>query len=344
VERARDLRSSGNPVDVRGSALPVADAMGLLPALREAATQVTAMSLLNTAGRQVARVRLPAARGEVEIPRGDLAAILYAAARDHAEFRFDDTVVELRQDGHGVDVAFDRAAPRRFDLVIGADGLHSAVRRLTFGPERDIVRRTGLHVATMPLHDPVENQRDVVIYTAPGRLVAIHPTRGRALAAFIFRFRDRTSPDLDHRDLRQYRRLVTEAYRGDGWRVPELLDRLRDAEDPYVDAVSRVRLPAWSNGRVALLGDAASCASLLGDGSSLAIAGAHTLATALGANPTDHTAAFRRYESAHRSLVDPRQRAFGLSATLLIPNSRLGLAARNLAARNLAARAWPGRR
>ncbi|MFI9327573.1 FAD-dependent monooxygenase [Kitasatospora sp. NPDC052868] len=344
VEKSQGLRSSGNPVDVRGPALPVADAMGVLPQLRSAATRVTAMRLLNASGREVARVRMPGSRGgaqerqEVEVPRGDLAAVLYAAARDEAEFLFDDTATELRQDGHGVDVTFERALPRRFDLVIGADGLHSTVRRQVFGREGDFVRPTGLYVATMPLDPPGEradHPQEVLLYNAPGRLVSVHPSRDRPLAAFVFRRPDITA--FDHRDTDLHKRIVAESHAGLGWRVPQLLDRLRQTDDLYFDAVSIVDLPSWSRGRIALLGDAASCVSLLGDGSSLAMAGAHTLAESLAAHPADHAAAFARYETAHRARVAPRQRGVGRAAALLVPRTRLGLAARNLAAR-----LWPG--
>jgi 2-polyprenyl-6-methoxyphenol hydroxylase-like FAD-dependent oxidoreductase len=337
VERSQGLRSSGNPVDVRGPALPVAEGMGVLPRLRDIATRTTRMSVLNMSGRQVARVRMPAAGDrEVELPRGDLAAVLYEAARDHAEFLFDDTIVALRQDEGGVDVTFDRAAPRRFDLAVGADGLHSAVRRLAFGPERDFVRHMGVYVATMPLGEPVDHPHDVLMYNVPGRLVSIHPSRDEALVAFIFR--GPAIAGFDYRDTEQHRRIVTEAYEGVGWRVPDLLGRLRKTEDLYFDSVSQVRLPSWAQGRIALLGDAASCVSLFGDGSSLAMAGAFTLAGSLAADPADHAAAFRRYETAHRTLVGPRQRRIGLAAGLLIPKTRFGIAARNLAAR-----LWIGR-
>ncbi|WP_440072613.1 FAD-dependent monooxygenase [Streptosporangium sp. OZ121] len=342
VERAQGLRSSGNPVDVRGPALSVAEEMGIMPRLRELATRTTAMSVVDASGRQIARVAMPATRSaagnrEVELPRGDLAAALYETARDDAEFLFDDTIVTLRQDEHGVDVTFDRAGPRRFDLVIGTDGLHSTVRRLAFGPESGFVRHMGVYVATLPLDGPVDHPHDVLMYNTPGRLVSIHPSRGHAVGAFIFR--GPAIGGFDHRDTEQHRRIVADAYAGVGWRVPELLERLRKTEDLYFDSVSHVRLPTWARGRVALLGDAASCVSLFGDGSSLAIAGAHTLAKALATHPADHAGAFRRYEAEHRTLVGPKQRNVGRATALLVPRTRLGLAARNLAAR-----AWPGRR
>jgi 2-polyprenyl-6-methoxyphenol hydroxylase-like FAD-dependent oxidoreductase len=335
VERAQAMRSSGNPVDVRGPAVPVAEAMGIMPRLREAATTATTMSLLGASGRPVTRVRTPAAKGqrpEVEVPRSDLASILYEAARPDAEFVFDDTITALRPDADGVEVTFDRTAPRRFDLVVGADGLHSTVRRLAFGPEHDLVHHLGLYVATLPLGRPADRPDEVVLFNTPGRLASIHPARGTALAAFIFRAP--AIPDLDHRDTARHRQIVLDAYTGAGWEVPRLLDALRKADEFYFDSVSAVRLPAWSRGRITLVGDAASCVSLLGDGSSLAIAGAHTLAEALAATH-DTADALRDYERRHRKLVAPKQRNIGIAAAMLIPKTRLGISARNLAARVL---------
>ncbi|EME51209.1 FAD-dependent oxidoreductase [Amycolatopsis decaplanina] len=331
VERAQGMRSSGNPVDVRGPALPVVEAMGVVRRLRDVATRTKRVRLLGGDGRRIATVGLPAVKGEeLEVPRSDLVTVLYEAARGEAEFLFDDTIAGLRQDEHGVDVTFDRAAPRHFDLVIGADGLHSAVRRLTFGPERSFVRPTGIYVATTSFGGPVDHPEEVLLHNTPGRLVAIHPSRDEGGVAFIFRAR---VANVDYRDTARHKRIVTAAYGDVGWRVPALLERLRDAEDVFFDAVSVVDLPSWSRGRIALVGDAASCVSLLGEGSSLAIAGAHTLATALAAAPS---AGFGRYEAEHRARVMPARRAAKFTAAMLVPKTKLGLATRNLAAR-----AWP---
>src|SRR6266498_3266526 len=317
VEHATALRSSGSPVDVRGPAVDVAERMGVMPRIREARTHTTGISFVNAKGRRVGGVNMRAlqqAAGsrEVELPRGDLASILYQASRDHAEFLFNDTIVALDEDEHGVSVTFDRAQPRRFDLVVGADGLHSAVRRVAFGPESDFVRHMGIYVAaatwestsftaTMRLDGSIGGGREVVMYNTA-----------------------------------QHKRLLAAAFADASWRVPELLQRVHAADDLYFDSVSQVRVRPWWHGRVALLGDAASCVSLFGDGSSLAMAGACTLAEELAASPGDHRLAFGRYEASHRTLVDPRQRNVARAASLLIPATRGGILARNLATR-----LWP---
>jgi 2-polyprenyl-6-methoxyphenol hydroxylase-like FAD-dependent oxidoreductase len=335
VERSGAQRSSGSPVDVKGPAVDVAERMGLMPRLRAAATEVTDLSFVDTTGRRVGGLKIQHTGGrDVELPRGDLASILYAASQDPAEFLFGDAIVGLSQDQHGVNVNFDLVPARHFDLVIAADGLHSWVRRLAFGPETEFVQHKGIYVATLPFDGRIERPREVVMHNTPGRSVTIHPARGEAVAAFMFR--SPTVPDFRYRDTAQHKRLLAAAFAGVGWRVPELLERVQAAQDLYFDSVSQVRMPVWSRGRVALLGDAASCVSLFGDGSTLAIAGAFRLAEELAASPAAHELAFRRYEAEHRRLVEPKQRSIALAAALLIPSTRLGISARNLGVR-----LWP---
>lgn len=340
VERATGQRSSGNPVDVKGPAIDVVERMGIMPRLRAANSAVSHMNFVNASGRRVARVDLKAFQGsagerEVEVPRADLAAILLDASRDKAEFLWGDTVTGLTPHAEGVDVTFENAQPRRFDFVIGADGLHSVVRRLTFGDESEFVRHMGIYIATIRLDEPFGSDREVLIYNTPGRALSVHPTKGRALAAFMFRHKG--VPGFDHRDTQLHKRLVIEAFTDQGWRVPELLDRVRDTDDLFFDSVSKGELPRWSDGRIALLGDAASCVSLFGDGSTLAIAGAYTLAEELAATPEDHQAAFQRYETRHRVLVDPKLDGVATAASMLIPATKAGIALRNTATRVLPA-------
>ena len=162
-------------------------------------------------------------------------------------------------------------------------------------------------------------------------LPGVHPARGVSLAAFMFR--GPVVSDFDYRDTEQHKRLLTGAFAN---RVPELLDRVRVCGDLYFDAVSQVHLDHWSHGRIALLGDAASCVSLFGDGSSIAMAGAATLADELAASPDNHQRAFHRYETHHRAVVTPKQRSVAQASALLVPATRAGIVTRNLVTR-----LWP---
>jgi 2-polyprenyl-6-methoxyphenol hydroxylase-like FAD-dependent oxidoreductase len=338
VERGGRLRSSGNPVDVEGEAVAVAERMGIIGRLRAVATGSTGIRFVDASGRRVGRIDLQAIRrasgsGSIEVGRADLAAVLHGAARDSAEFRFGDAIAALGEDDDGVDVTFESGARERFDLVVGADGLHSAVRRLAFGPESLFVTHLGMHVASVALDGSGERGRDVVMYNAPGRMATISPTRDGAVA--FFAFRDGAAPS-EVRDPAQQRRVLAQVFATDGWRVPDLLERVGVAEDVYFDAVSQVALDRWSTGRITLAGDAANSVSLFGGGSSLAIVAAHTLAERLAETPADPAAALARYEREHRRRVEPRQGNVRLASRLLVPATRRGIVLRNLAA-NL----WP---
>jgi 2-polyprenyl-6-methoxyphenol hydroxylase-like FAD-dependent oxidoreductase len=333
VERSGTLRSSGSPVDVRDPATNVVAQMGIVPRLEAARTRVAGLAFLDDRGRQAVRVDLEAMRRaidprHIELPRGDLASLLYEAARDSAEFIFADTIMSLDQTGgEGVDVAFERGPARRFDLVVGADGLHSVVRRLTFGSEENFLRYAGLYVATLPVPPSVNPGRDILMLNAPGKSLTLHPSRGRPLAALIF-----WSPEiegLDHADGARHKDILERTYAGLGWQVPEVLAEVQASSDLYFDSVSRVQLSDWSKGRVALVGDAASCVSLFGDGSTLAIAGAYELAAALAEDSANPEAAFRRYREKHNRLVAPKSRNVRLLASIIVPRTRAGIYVRN---------------
>ena len=328
VDQAADRRSSGSPVDVRGAAVEVAERMGVMAQIREASTQVRDMVFVNARGRVMSRVDMRAwgEPGDVELPRGDLAAILRTAVPDEVEFEFGNTVTALDQDADAVTAEFTSGPARRFDVVIGADGAHSGVRALAFGPEADYLQHLDVYVATLPLDG--ETGTDLVMYNMPGRAVAIHPAGGHPGAAFMFRAPQ--IPQFDHRDLDQHKRLLTAAYSGAGWRVPELLERVRVADDLYFDSVSRVQVPTWSRGRIGLVGDAASCVSLFGDGSSLAMIGAFTLADSLNG---DIPAGLRTYEARHRPQRAAKENSVTPAVKMLIPATTAGIAVRNVAVR-----------
>ncbi len=191
MERGGALRTSGSPVDVRGPAADVAERMNIGTRLRETRIRLTGMTLLDPAGRRIARVDIEAMRSSIapkdfEIARGDLARILHEASANDADYVFGDSIKTLRQDEMGVDVTFEQSRPRRFDLVIGADGLHSIVRRLAFGADSEFVSHAGLYAATVSLPGGGGPEREMFLLNAPGKLVGLHPCEGVPLAYFIF--------------------------------------------------------------------------------------------------------------------------------------------------------------
>jgi 2-polyprenyl-6-methoxyphenol hydroxylase-like FAD-dependent oxidoreductase len=333
VERASGLRAGGQGVDVREQAIEVAERMGIMEQIRSLATDVSGMRFVNAAGRDVARIDTRAiqeknATGEVEIMRGDLARIVYEATDRNVDYVFGDSIRTLEQSDDGVTATFEHAPTRRFDLVVGADGLHSTVRRLVFGPEDRFLRYMG-HYAAFAETDPALGEDGwVTAYNEPGRLAAIYRSRNHAGAKAEVVFARREPLRYDYKDLDAQRRLLDEAFAGMGWRTAELLAAARTDPDLYFDALAQVRMESWSAGRVTLVGDAGYCASpVSGAGARLAMVGAYRLAGEL-AIALDHRVAFPRYEQGHREQVAQAQRV-GPNLRLLVPKTRFGRWVRN---------------
>lgn len=326
VERDQGQRSSGSPVDVRGSALPVIERLGVASRLREADTGVRFVEFVDQRGRRRARAELRrGGSADIEIGRSALNGILFEAAAGVADVTFADGPERVVPGDEGVDVTFTSGAESRFDLVVGADGQHSTVRSLAFGPEHAYSRPLGLGIATVPVtHAPVSAPDVVQICNLPGASMSVHPAGGHPVAAFIFRTDDRAP--AQGREAQQ--QLLQLHYRNRGWRSQELLQAVSDADDLYFDTVNRVDVPTWHRGRIILLGDAASSITILGEGCSMAIAGAGLLADTLS-NVEEIDNALAAFERAHASEVRKKQRGAGYGASVLVPKTRAGIAVRN---------------
>ncbi|MFJ3767306.1 FAD-dependent monooxygenase [Streptomyces sp. NPDC090082] len=327
VERAPALRDGGHAVDFRGEAhLTVLRRMGILADLERVRTGMGSMAYVNHAGKPVAELPADLFAGDLEVLRGDLSRILYDATERHTEYLFGDSVTSLQEDADGVTVTFERAAPRRFDLVIGADGLHSTTRRLAFGPEERFVKHLGVYCAIFTTDNHLGLDRTGHAHRTAGRLAAMYSARDNTEAKAVFYF---GSPllDLDRRDVTRQQAVLTEHFAGTGWESDRLLDDMRHATDFYFDSVGQVRMDRWTRGRVALLGDAASCpSSLSGMGSGLALVGAYVLAGELAAAHGDHRVAFARYEREMRPYAEGCQKMGDGVARLMVPGSRTAAA------------------
>lgn len=325
VEKAAGIRPGGLPVDFKGEThRTVLQRMGILEDVRRARAPAAGDGIIVDArGRRIATVPAAFSGGDIEIARGDLARLLFERTAGRCEYRFDDTITSLSDTAEGVAVTFARGAPGVFDLVVGADGIHSNVRALAFGPERDYVRHLGYHYALANLAEPADGTlREDLMYNEPRRMAA---TGGAGSPAFFVFAADPLAYRRD--DVASQKRFLMQAYEGCGWKVPDMMRAIPGAADFYMDAISRVTIDRYAQGRVVLLGDAAYGNALGGFGTGLAIVGAYVLAGELHAARGDHAMALRRYETRFRGYARVSQKVN--AGKLLAPSSRLGLYARN---------------
>ena len=312
VERAPALREGGYKIDIRGAALDVVERMGVMPAIRAVPTDVRGGTIVTAEGKQAASMDGDTFGGreshDAEILRGDLNRILFDLTKDDVEYLFDDSIATLADGPDGVTVTFAGGSTRTFDLVVGADGLHSHTRSLAFGPEDKLVRDMGYYVSIFSVPNHLDLDRWEMTYVAPRRTALTYATAREpgAKAMFLFSADEITA---GRRDRAQQERLLTDAYAGEGWEVPQLLAGVSSSPDFYFDSLSQVHLESWSTGRVALVGDAAYCASpASGQGTSLALVGGYILAGELAAAGGEHTAGFAAYEREMRPFAERNQK------------------------------------
>jgi 2-polyprenyl-6-methoxyphenol hydroxylase-like FAD-dependent oxidoreductase len=314
VERAPELRPGGQAVDARGVAKEAIRRMGLDAAVRAACTDTAGAHTVDADGNVLETFRADDHGGdgyisEIEILRGDLSQVLYDDTRDGVEYVFGDRIAELTQDADGVDVVFAGGDRRRFELVIGADGLHSALRSMVFGPHEQFVRHLGLVLAFYSVPNEFELDRWLIDYQdrASGRSALLRPIQDatRAMAMFSFPSADFA---VDYRDIPAQKALLRERMSDFGWLTPRILAHLDDTPDFYLDQVAQVVMDRWSNGRVGLFGDAAFSASpMSGGGTGLALVGAYLLAGELAAAGWDPAVGFARFEERMRPFVEANQ-------------------------------------
>ncbi|WP_424528716.1 FAD-dependent monooxygenase [Sphaerisporangium viridialbum] len=311
VERAPSVREGGYKIDIRGAALDVVTRMGVLAEIRRERTGVQGGSIVDAAGKRVASMDGDTFGGregdDAEILRGDLNRILYDLTKGEVEYLFEDSIATLSDTAHGVEVTFESGGRRTFDLVVGADGLHSTSRALAFGPEERFVRDLGYYVSIFSVPNHLGLDRWELTYVSPGRTALAYSTAKDTGAKAMFLFASEPLA-YDHRDHDEQRELLARAYAGEGWEVPRLLTGMEHADDFYFDSLSQVHMDRWSRGRVALVGDAAYCASpASGQGTSLALVGAYVLAGELAAAGGEHEAGFDGYEREMRGFAERNQ-------------------------------------
>jgi 2-polyprenyl-6-methoxyphenol hydroxylase-like FAD-dependent oxidoreductase len=339
LERASHFRHGGYMIDFWGVGFEVADRMQLIPRLRDVGYLIDRVKFVDERGRTRSVFRAEMLRRTLSnrffsLPRGDLAKAIFETLSEKMEIIFGDTVTAIREDAAGVDVQFEHGQSRRFDLVAGCDGLHSAVREVAWGTEKQFEKYLGYYCASfITTNYPHREERTYTSYAEPGRSISRYALRG-GRTAFLFIFA-REQSLKENPELTGAKELLRERFEHDRWiEVPEILQRLEKCQDLYFDSVSHVRMPAWSTGRIVLVGDAAYCPSLLsGEGAGFALAGAYLLAEELQRANGDYAVAYRAYEQIFRPLIERKQQSARQFATSFAPKTRLGLFVRDLVLR-----------
>ncbi|MGO9251745.1 MAG: FAD-binding protein [Mycobacterium sp.] len=317
VERHPGLRPGGQAIDVRGPALTVLERMWLRAAADHLRTRMRGSSVVDRDGNELSHDTESTPTGgliaspDIELLRDDLVELLYQTTQLRVEFLFGDSIVSLQDDGSSVRVTFENAAERSFDLVIGADGLHSDVRRLVFGPEEEFIERLGTHAAIFTVPNFLDLDYWQTWHYGDATMAGVYSARNNTEARAMVGFMD---PDLqiDYRDTETQLAELEKRMADDGWVRPQLLEYMRTAPDFYLDEMSQIKMDRWSKGRVALVGDAAYCCSpLSGQGTSVALLGAYILAGELAAasqdGAVDYELGFANYHKEFNDYVKRNQ-------------------------------------
>lgn len=343
IERAPALRTGGYIVDFWGLGFDVAERMDLLPVLRGVGYRIDEVRIVDAHGHKTGGLNAQVFRdllGDrfLSILRSDLSRLIFESLQGRVRALFGDTITGIAQDSDGVAVAFARAPPERFDLVIGAGGLHSPVRSLVFGPSERYEKYLGYYVASFSVEGyPRRDPHAYVSYSAPGLQVSRYSLRADR-TVFFLAFASETILPIPPHDLQAQKAVLKQAFRAAPWECADILQTLEESQELYFDPVSQVRMDRWHQGRVALVGDACSCPSLLaGQGSALAMGAAYILAGELARARGDHRVAFPAYEQLLQPLMARKQRAAERFARSFVPRSDFGIRVRNLVTRLMSA-------
>lgn len=333
VEIAPAIRTGGTAVNIRGNTIDIVKRMGIFEAIEANRLNLRQWDFKNaddhTERRMVIREEgEPPSGDDYEIERDVLMNILFDTVKDHGEFLFGDSIVGLEETDR-VHVIFNKAKPRTFDLVLGCDGMHSRVRKLRFGGEAQYLHYLQQYFS-ITIVDKLLIERDTAqLFNVPGKVVMLNAYKNKT--DIIFGFVSETEIPYDYRDEARQRAIIAGQFAGVGWRAAEMLREMAGSNNFYFDKLCQIRMPAWSKGRVALVGDAAYCASpAAGMGGSLAIDGATALADAMRSAGEDYSLAFRNYHENFRPFIEEVQAdAVRVGLETLIPRTEEAIRARN---------------
>lgn len=337
VEHAPALRTGGYVLNLWGVGYDAVEKMGLLPRLQELQYRADELRMVDrqgrTSGGYPSRVLLDLTGGRIAtLARADIAAAIHGLLDGRVETIFGDSIAAIEDDGTRVRVDFEHASSREADLVIGADGLHSRVRQMAFGPDARFEYRMGCHAAAFEIagYRPRDDSL-YVAHSAPGRYIARFPVREDRMLFFML-FRDGCLAGAVPGSESGRKAALTQVFSDMGWECPAILSSLERADGVYFDSISQIRMETWAKGRVALLGDAAACPSLIaGEGAGFALAEAYVLAGEIHEHPSDLDLALTRYEERIKPFVERRQKSAERLVPSFVPKTARGVRVRDFA-------------
>ncbi len=332
IEIAKAPRKGGSPIDIKGEAVEVVRKMGIYGAIEQQKVNTEKVCFVNHEDQVISSMdpsTLDDNLGEdIEIQREFLVDILYHQVKDQVDFIFDNTITKIEDGKDCVNVHFNRGESRSFHLVIGADGLHSNVRSLVFGRESAFIKYYGMYAGVVDIEPSKKRKNSCVLYNSKGKMAGLYNFNDKANAILVFHSKEPL--DYNYKNIEQQKDILCDVFSNEKWRVTKILQKFKSSDTLYFDAVSQIRMRGWSKNRVALVGDAAYCASFLtGRGASLATMGAFTLAGAIREAGEDYHIAFKKYEKMLRPMVKKAQSSINMGAFILVPKTKMSIWLRN---------------
>ncbi|CAN5652487.1 FAD-dependent monooxygenase [soil metagenome] len=326
IEISSEPRKGGSPIDVRGEAVHVAERMGILDKIK-AVKITTAIEFVNVQNKCIARIKQigdDISGQDIELHRNHLIGIIYEAATQEVEYLFNNRIDTIHQNINSVTVTFKDGPGRNFDFVFGADGIHSIVRKLVFGDEEFFKQFFGAYFAILKADESLEKQNTGQMFNMPNKMAAIND-KGNSILLF-------RSPKLnfDYRNDANFKQILKENFANCDWKIPGILTAMANSDNLYFDEICQIKMPSWTNGRIALIGDAAHCAGFpTGMGTSLAMQGATMLADELVASNGDYNTAFSKYNNVFSPIVEAVQETIVDGLSFLVPETEEEIKVRN---------------
>jgi len=336
IEISPNLRAGGYAIDFMGAGYDVAEKMGIIPLLEKADINVSKVRFVDTNNNEkgsmnYAKIKKLMNNRAFTLLRSDLAKVIYENLNKEVEIIFGNEIEKIEQTKENIIVTFRSGKSRSFDLLVGADGLHSVVRNLTFGSEEQFEKYYGYYTSSFTLENYSPKNRAFLMCNVPGKQAAVYAYSEKKTATF-FVFASPDKLKYNHHDVNEQKQILKDEFMNMGWKCPEILSRIDSSPDFYFDSISQIKMDIWSKGRVTLVGDACDCPSLLsGKGSTLAMTGAYILAGELKQAYGNYEIAFKNYENMFKPFISKKQKSAQGFAKSFIPKSNFGIWVRNQA-------------